>query len=110
MKERTIGERQIYNKKHNQVIEASRVPRLGRLAAGLSPLRPEFAPKSVCVGFVVDREALRQGFLRVLRYSSCLSSFHRCYILTYHRPTTCAIALAKQHIIRPSVLSSELHF
>jgi hypothetical protein len=45
------------------------VPWLRRLVAGLSPRRPVFAPKSVHVGFVVDKVALGQGFLRVLRFS-----------------------------------------
>jgi hypothetical protein len=37
-------------------------------------------------------------------------SFHRCSILTCHRPMRCAIALTKQHIIEPLVLSWGLHF
>jgi hypothetical protein len=43
------------------------VPWLRRLVTGLSPRRPGFAPGSVHVGFVVDKIALRQVFLRVLR-------------------------------------------
>jgi hypothetical protein len=39
---------------------------LRRLVAGLSPQRPGFDPASVPVGFVVDKVALRQVFLRVL--------------------------------------------
>jgi hypothetical protein len=45
------------------------VPWLRRLAAGLSPRRPGFDPRSVHVGFVVDKVVLGQVFLRVLRFS-----------------------------------------
>jgi hypothetical protein len=45
------------------------VPWLRPLAAGLPPQRPGFDPRSVHVGFVVDKVALGQGFLRVLRFS-----------------------------------------
>jgi hypothetical protein len=45
------------------------VPWLRSLAAGLSPRRPGFAPGSIHVGFVVDKVALAQVFLRVLRFS-----------------------------------------
>jgi hypothetical protein len=45
------------------------VPCLRRLVAGLSPRRPGFDPGSVNVGFVVDKVALGQVFLRVLRFS-----------------------------------------
>jgi len=48
---------------------ARAVPWLRRLVAGLSPRRPGFAPGSVHVGFVVDKVALGQVFLRVLRFS-----------------------------------------
>jgi hypothetical protein len=43
------------------------VPWLRRLVAGLSLRRPEFDPSSAHVKFVVDKVALRQVFLRVLR-------------------------------------------
>jgi hypothetical protein len=45
------------------------VPWFRRLAAGLSPRRPGFDPGSVHVGFVVDKMALGQVYLRVLRFS-----------------------------------------
>jgi hypothetical protein len=45
------------------------VPWLRRLVAGLSPRRTGFDPGSVHVGFVVDKVALGQVFLRVLRFS-----------------------------------------
>jgi hypothetical protein len=38
------------------------------LVAGLSPRRPGFAPGSIHVGIVVDKVALGQVFLRVLRF------------------------------------------
>jgi hypothetical protein len=39
------------------------------VSPGLSPRRPGFAPGSVHVGFVVDKVALGQVLLRVLRFS-----------------------------------------
>jgi hypothetical protein len=45
------------------------VKKFGRLVAGLSPRRPGFAPGPIYVGFVVDRVALGQVLLRVLRFS-----------------------------------------
>jgi hypothetical protein len=44
------------------------VPWLRWLVAGFSPRRPELAPSSVHVGFVVNKVALRQVFLRVIRF------------------------------------------
>jgi hypothetical protein len=44
------------------------MPRLRSLVAGLSPRRPGFAPGSIHVGFVVDKVALGQVFLWVLRF------------------------------------------
>jgi hypothetical protein len=46
------------------------VPWLRSLVAGLSPRRPGFASGSIHVGFVVDKLALGQVFLRVLRFST----------------------------------------
>jgi hypothetical protein len=51
------------------VIVPGAVPWLKRLVAGLSPRRPGFAPGSILVGFVVDKVALGQVYLRVLRFS-----------------------------------------
>jgi hypothetical protein len=45
------------------------VPWLRWLVTGLSPQRPGFNPGSVHVEFVVDKVALGQVFLRVLRFS-----------------------------------------
>jgi hypothetical protein len=42
---------------------------LRRLVAGLSPRKPGFDPGSVHAEFVVDKVALGQVFLRVLRFS-----------------------------------------
>jgi hypothetical protein len=55
------------------------------LVAGLSPRRPEIGPRTVDVGFVVDRVALVQVFLRVRRISpviitSSLLHIHSCVI------------------------------
>jgi hypothetical protein len=55
------------------------VPWLRRLVAGLSLWRSGFDPGSVHVGFVVEKVALGQVFLRVV--GSPLSiSFHWCSI------------------------------
>jgi hypothetical protein len=53
------------------------VPWLRSLVGGLSPRRPGFAPGSFHVGFVVNRAALGEVFLRVLRFSPVNISFHR---------------------------------
>jgi hypothetical protein len=45
------------------------VPWLRSLVASLSPWRPGFAPGAIRMGFVVDKVALGQIFLRVLRFS-----------------------------------------
>jgi hypothetical protein len=45
------------------------VPWLRRLTAGLLPRRPGFDPGSDHVGFAVDKVALGQVFLRILRFS-----------------------------------------
>jgi hypothetical protein len=45
------------------------VPWLKRLVARLSPRRPGFGLGSVHVGFVVDKVALGQVFLRILWFS-----------------------------------------
>jgi hypothetical protein len=60
------------------------VPWLRSLVAGLSPRRPGFAPGSIHVGFVVDRVALGQVFLRVLRFSPVNISFHSRSPNPYH--------------------------
>jgi hypothetical protein len=44
-------------------------PWLRSLVAGLSPRRPGFVPGSIHVGFVMDKVALGQVFLRVLLFS-----------------------------------------
>jgi hypothetical protein len=53
--------------------------------ARISPRRPGFAPRAVHMGFVVDKAALRQVFLRVLRFSPVntippLIDIHSCMI------------------------------
>jgi hypothetical protein len=54
---------------HSTNIITLAVPWLRRLLAGLSPRRPGFDPGSVHVEFVVDKVALWQVFLRILRFS-----------------------------------------
>jgi hypothetical protein len=51
------------------------VPWLRQLVAGFSSRSPGFAPGPVHMGFVVDKVALGQVFLRVLRFSHVY--FHR---------------------------------
>jgi hypothetical protein len=54
-----------------------------RLVTGPLPRRSEFAPRSVHVGFVVDKVALGQAFLRVFRFP--LNNIPQCFsILIYH--------------------------
>jgi len=48
--------------------DAGTVPRLRRSVAGLSPRKLGFEIRPVCVGFVVGTLALRQVFLRLLRF------------------------------------------
>jgi hypothetical protein len=45
------------------------VPLVRHLVTSLSPRRPEFAPGSVHMGFVVDKVTLGQIFLRILRFT-----------------------------------------
>jgi hypothetical protein len=56
------------------------VPWLRRLAAGLPPRRPGFDPRSVHVGFVVDKVALGQVFPPEFFGFPLSISFHRCSI------------------------------
>jgi hypothetical protein len=51
----------------------------------LSPLWPGFAPRSLHVGFVVDKVALGQVFLRVLRLSRVNIIPPWLSILIYHQ-------------------------
>jgi hypothetical protein len=52
------------------------VPRLRLLVAGLQPRRPGFAPRSVYVAVMVDKEPLRYVFLRVLWISPVIVVLH----------------------------------
>jgi hypothetical protein len=60
------------------------VPWLRSLVAGFSSRRPRFEPGSIHVGFVVDKVALGQVFLRVIRFSTFNISFHRRSPNSYH--------------------------
>jgi hypothetical protein len=53
---------------HAQLSTREAVSELRRLVDGLSSPRPGFAPGSVHVGYVVDKVALGQVFVRVLRF------------------------------------------
>jgi hypothetical protein len=59
--------REVQNRRINKVTRDV-VPWLRRLIVGLSPRKPRFDPGSVHVEFVVDKVALGQVFLRVLRF------------------------------------------
>jgi hypothetical protein len=54
--------------KSNDHMAVMAVPLIRGLVSGLSPPRPGFTPCSVHMGFEVDKVALRQVFLRVLRF------------------------------------------
>jgi hypothetical protein len=60
------------------------VPWLRRLVADLSPQSPGFASGSIYVGFVVDKGALGQVFLRALRFSPVNIIPPSFSILIYH--------------------------
>jgi hypothetical protein len=60
------------------------VPEPRTLVAGLSPRRAEFAPLLVHVGFVVDKMALGQVFLRVLSFSLADIILLWFFVSTYH--------------------------
>jgi hypothetical protein len=53
----------------NVTVQSSEVLRLRQLVADLSPLTPGFNPRSVHVGFAVDKVAQGQVFLPVFRFS-----------------------------------------
>jgi hypothetical protein len=59
------------------------VPWLRRLVAGLSPWSPGFASGSVHVGFVLNKVAMGQDFILVLRLFPLSISFHRRSPHTY---------------------------
>jgi hypothetical protein len=52
-------------------------------------------------GFRGERSGTAAVSLGVLWFPSAKSSFHHCFILTYHRTTRCAIARTKQYVIVP---------
>jgi hypothetical protein len=80
------------------------VPWLKRLVPGLSPQRPGIAPGSIHVGFVLEKMALGQVFLRVLRLSPAN------IIPPLSPPHELCDSSDQQHIITTWVLSQELHF
>jgi hypothetical protein len=84
------------------------VPWLKRLVAGLSVRKPRFAPSLVHVGFVVDKVALEQGFLRVLQFSS-VSIIPPLFDIHLSPSHEVCDALTEQHNITPSVLCYGLH-
>jgi hypothetical protein len=68
----------------NTKVNVLAVQWLRQLVAGLLPRRPGFALASVHVGFVVDKVALGQVFLRVLRFSPVSIILPELSILIYH--------------------------
>jgi hypothetical protein len=75
----------IVNKPSGSIKDGGKaVPWLRSLVSGLSPRRLGFAPGSIHVGFVVDKVALGQVFLRVLRLFFLNISFRRRSPNSYH--------------------------
>jgi hypothetical protein len=56
-----------------RIILFKAVPHLRRLVSGILPRRPGFTPRPIHVGFVVDKVALGQVFLQVLRFPTSVS-------------------------------------
>jgi hypothetical protein len=74
------------------------------LVADLLPQRPGFTSRPV---HVTDEVAMGQVFLRVLCFSSC---HYHSTVAPYSSVTaSCAIALTKQHILIPSVISGGIY-
>jgi hypothetical protein len=71
------------NRKVQQVVLLA-VPYLRLIVAGYSRRRPGFASRAVPVEFVVEKVALGQVFLRVLRFSSVNIIPPLLYALIYH--------------------------
>jgi hypothetical protein len=90
------------------------VPWLKRLVAGLSPRRPVFASGSIHVGFVVDKVALGQVFLRVLRFSpvNIIPPLLHIYLSPPHEVCDSSDLTAHYHHLGPKLQSSFLtqHF
>jgi hypothetical protein len=68
-------------KKAGYVRYGKAVSWLRRLVAGFTSRRPGFDPRSVQVGFVVDKVALGQVFPPEYFGFTLSSSFHRCSII-----------------------------
>jgi hypothetical protein len=87
---------------------------LRRLVAGLSPLRPRFAPGSIHVGFVVDKVALGQVFLPVLRFSptNIISPLLHTHLSPRHEVCDSSDQAAQCHHLGPKLGASFLtrHF
>jgi hypothetical protein len=64
--------------------EARAVPWVRSSVAGLSLRRPGFASGSIHVEFMMDKAALGQVFVQVLRFSPVNISFHRRSPNPYH--------------------------
>jgi len=60
-----------------------RAGRVRRLIDGILPRRPGFNPRSGHLGFVVDKMALGQGFLRALRPSAVTISLLVCILILF---------------------------
>jgi hypothetical protein len=86
------------------------MPWLQRLVAGLPPWRPEFAPGSVHVGFVVDKAAVGQVFLRVLRFShaNIIPPLLHTHLSPPHEVCDSSDQAAHCHHLRPKLGASYL--
>jgi hypothetical protein len=69
---------------------------LRRLVAGLSSRRPGFNSKPVCVGFMADKFALGQVFLRVPPFPLCHSTDGLCSLFICYQ---CCVIAAVDNII-----------
>jgi hypothetical protein len=87
---------------------------LRRLVAGLSPRRPGFAPGSVHVGILVDKLALRQVLLRVLRFSpaNIIPPLPHIHLSPPHEVFDSSDQVAHYHHLGPKLGASSLtrHF
>jgi hypothetical protein len=84
------------------------MPWLRLLVAGLSPQRPEFAPGSVHVGFVMDTVALGQAFLLIIQfpphqYYSTMAV--RTHVLSRGWTICLLVATVQRHSLTPSALT-----
>jgi hypothetical protein len=77
---------ELLNNMEHRLLLFKAVPQLRRSVPGFPPRWPGFEPKSIHVGFVVDKVTLRQVFSEYFS-SPCQFSFHRL-LHTHHHLST----------------------